>query len=82
MSDSAETIDDAEYVDTDGLVTVDGQPVVKASVKVRSNQVISVATADHYVSRAACVRDRTSPRSDIAASSRYTSEFGGQGTRM
>ena len=37
----------------DGLVTVDGQPVVKASVKVRANQTITVATADHYVSRAA-----------------------------
>ena len=38
---------------SDGLVTVDGQPVVKASVKVRDSQVIAVASADHYVSRAA-----------------------------
>jgi len=37
----------------DGLVTVDGAPVVKASVKVRPTQVIAVASADHYVSRAA-----------------------------
>jgi 23S rRNA (cytidine1920-2'-O)/16S rRNA (cytidine1409-2'-O)-methyltransferase len=37
----------------DGLVTVDGEPVVKASVKVRDNQVLEVAGADHYVSRGA-----------------------------
>jgi 23S rRNA (cytidine1920-2'-O)/16S rRNA (cytidine1409-2'-O)-methyltransferase len=37
----------------DGLVTVDGVPQVKASFKVRENQVIVVAGADHYVSRAA-----------------------------
>lgn len=37
----------------DGLVTVDGEPVVKASAKVRDNQVVEVAGADHYVSRAA-----------------------------
>ena len=32
---------------------MDGQPAVKASVKVRPDQVIAVASADHYVSRAA-----------------------------
>lgn len=37
----------------DGLVTVDGKPVVKASNKVRDNQVIEVAATDHYVSRGA-----------------------------
>jgi 23S rRNA (cytidine1920-2'-O)/16S rRNA (cytidine1409-2'-O)-methyltransferase len=37
----------------DGLVTVDGVPVVKASARVRDNQTISVAASDHYVSRAA-----------------------------
>ena len=37
----------------DGLVTVDGAPVVKASAKVRENQTIVVAETDHYVSRAA-----------------------------
>ncbi|TBN56161.1 TlyA family RNA methyltransferase [Glaciihabitans arcticus] len=37
----------------DGLVTVDGAPAPKASAKVRENQVIAVAGADHYVSRAA-----------------------------
>ncbi|TFC47510.1 TlyA family RNA methyltransferase [Cryobacterium sp. TMT2-10] len=36
-----------------GLVTVDGKPVVKASVKVRENQTIEVAATDHYVSRGA-----------------------------
>jgi 23S rRNA (cytidine1920-2'-O)/16S rRNA (cytidine1409-2'-O)-methyltransferase len=36
-----------------GLVTVDGMPVVKASAKVRENQVIDVAPTDHYVSRGA-----------------------------
>ena len=38
---------------TDGLVTVDGSPVVKASARVRDDQEIRVATSDHYVSRAA-----------------------------
>jgi 23S rRNA (cytidine1920-2'-O)/16S rRNA (cytidine1409-2'-O)-methyltransferase len=36
-----------------GLVTVDGKPVVKASAKVRNNQLIEVAATDHYVSRGA-----------------------------
>jgi 23S rRNA (cytidine1920-2'-O)/16S rRNA (cytidine1409-2'-O)-methyltransferase len=38
---------------SDGLVTVDGRPVVKASAPVRENQTIEVAGSDHYVSRAA-----------------------------
>lgn len=37
----------------DGLVTVDGVPVVKASAQVRDSQAIEVAGSDHYVSRAA-----------------------------
>ena len=37
----------------DGLVTVDGMPVVKASATVRESQLIEVAPTDHYVSRAA-----------------------------
>jgi 23S rRNA (cytidine1920-2'-O)/16S rRNA (cytidine1409-2'-O)-methyltransferase len=37
----------------DGLVTVDGVPVVKASLKVRDDQVLGVAPLDHYVSRGA-----------------------------
>jgi len=37
----------------DGLVTVDGVPAVKASAQVDDSQVIEVAGADHYVSRAA-----------------------------
>jgi 23S rRNA (cytidine1920-2'-O)/16S rRNA (cytidine1409-2'-O)-methyltransferase len=37
----------------DGLVTVDGKPQVKPSFKVREGQVVEVAGADHYVSRAA-----------------------------
>ncbi len=37
----------------DGLVTVDGQPVVKSSAKVRDDQEIVVAATDHWVSRAA-----------------------------
>ncbi|WP_431804078.1 TlyA family RNA methyltransferase [Microbacterium sp. bgisy203] len=36
-----------------GLVSVDGLPVVKPSVKVRGDQEITVAASDHYVSRAA-----------------------------
>jgi 23S rRNA (cytidine1920-2'-O)/16S rRNA (cytidine1409-2'-O)-methyltransferase len=38
---------------SDGLVTVDGKPVVKASAKVRDDAAIFVAGADHYVSRGA-----------------------------
>lgn len=37
----------------EGLVTVDGTPVVKPSAPVRDSQTIEVAGADHYVSRAA-----------------------------
>ncbi|MBX3099473.1 MAG: TlyA family RNA methyltransferase [Salinibacterium sp.] len=37
----------------DGLVTVDGAPVVKPSSSVGEQQVIEVAPADHFVSRAA-----------------------------
>ena len=37
----------------DGLVTVDGRPVVKASAQVADDAALEVAGADHYVSRAA-----------------------------
>lgn len=37
----------------DGLVTVDGHPIVKPSARVTDQQLIVVAAADHYVSRAA-----------------------------
>ena len=37
----------------DGLVTVDGRPVVRASAKVGEGQELVVAGADHYVSRGA-----------------------------
>lgn len=37
----------------DGLVSVDGRPVVKASTPVGDDSVIEVAGTDHYVSRAA-----------------------------
>lgn len=37
----------------DGMVTVDGRPVVKASAQIRAAQLIEVASSDHYVSRAA-----------------------------
>jgi 23S rRNA (cytidine1920-2'-O)/16S rRNA (cytidine1409-2'-O)-methyltransferase len=43
----------AAKVIADGLVTVDGVPVVKASHKVTGDQVIEVAPTDHYVSRGA-----------------------------
>ncbi|MET0976312.1 MAG: TlyA family RNA methyltransferase [Leifsonia sp.] len=36
-----------------GLVSVDGRPVLKASAKVRVDQELTVAGADHYVSRGA-----------------------------
>ncbi|MDO8382043.1 MAG: TlyA family RNA methyltransferase [Microbacterium sp.] len=38
---------------SDGLVTVDGRPVVKSSAKVEESSLIEVAAFDHYVSRAA-----------------------------
>jgi len=37
----------------DGLVTVDGRPVVKPSAQVADDAALDVAGADHYVSRAA-----------------------------
>ena len=37
----------------EGLVTVDGRPVVKASTPVTDDTLLEVARADHYVSRAA-----------------------------
>lgn len=37
----------------DGLVTIDGTPVIKASHPVREGQKLAVAGIDHYVSRAA-----------------------------
>jgi 23S rRNA (cytidine1920-2'-O)/16S rRNA (cytidine1409-2'-O)-methyltransferase len=37
----------------DGLVTVDGRPVVKASAQVADDAALEVESADHYVSRAA-----------------------------
>ncbi|WP_167044975.1 TlyA family RNA methyltransferase [Salinibacterium sp. ZJ454] len=37
----------------DGLVTVDGEPALKAAAKVDDEQNIEVAESDHYVSRAA-----------------------------
>lgn len=36
-----------------GLVSVDGRPVVKSSVKIDDHQLVEVAASDHYVSRAA-----------------------------
>ena len=38
---------------SDGLVTVDGRPVVKASARVEESSLIEVAAFDHYVSRVA-----------------------------
>jgi 23S rRNA (cytidine1920-2'-O)/16S rRNA (cytidine1409-2'-O)-methyltransferase len=38
---------------SNGLVTLDGAPAVKASMLVRDDQTIEVAGSDHYVSRAA-----------------------------
>ncbi|MGR0221739.1 TlyA family RNA methyltransferase [Agromyces sp. ZXT2-6] len=37
----------------DGVVTVDGRPVTKASYRVADDAVLEVAASDHYVSRAA-----------------------------
>lgn len=43
----------AATVIADGLVTVDGVPVTRASHRVRDDQLVEVAGADHYVSRGA-----------------------------
>ncbi|MFF1633713.1 TlyA family RNA methyltransferase [Leifsonia sp. NPDC058248] len=43
----------AATIIAEGLVTVDGLAVVRASAKVRDAQLIEVAGADHYVSRGA-----------------------------
>jgi 23S rRNA (cytidine1920-2'-O)/16S rRNA (cytidine1409-2'-O)-methyltransferase len=43
----------AASVIADGLVTVDGRVVIKASQKVGDEQTIAIAGADHYVSRGA-----------------------------
>ncbi len=43
----------AARVIADGLVTVDGKPVVKASHRVAESSVLEVAASDHYVSRGA-----------------------------
>ncbi|MFJ6652751.1 TlyA family RNA methyltransferase [Microbacterium sp. NPDC091313] len=43
----------ASQLIADGLVSVDGRPVVKASAPVADDALIEVAGADHYVSRAA-----------------------------
>ncbi|MDN4614539.1 TlyA family RNA methyltransferase [Leifsonia sp. F6_8S_P_1B] len=43
----------AATVIAEGLVTVDGRPELRASAKVRPEQVVEVAGADHYVSRGA-----------------------------
>ncbi|MFG6446106.1 TlyA family RNA methyltransferase [Microbacterium sp. P07] len=43
----------AAHLIADGMVTVDGVVVVKASAPVREEAVLEVAASDHYVSRAA-----------------------------
>lgn len=43
----------AAAVIAEGLVTVDGRPVLRPSAKVREDQTVAVAGADHYVSRGA-----------------------------
>jgi 23S rRNA (cytidine1920-2'-O)/16S rRNA (cytidine1409-2'-O)-methyltransferase len=43
----------AQTLIADGLVTVDGRPVVKAATPVAESAVLEVAVTDHYVSRAA-----------------------------
>ncbi|BDV30306.1 TlyA family RNA methyltransferase [Microbacterium terricola] len=43
----------AQSLITEGLVTVDGRPVVKPSAQVGDDVLLEVAVADHYVSRAA-----------------------------
>ncbi|TFB80708.1 TlyA family RNA methyltransferase [Terrimesophilobacter mesophilus] len=43
----------AAHLIGDGLVTVDGRPALKPSLRVRAEQELAVAATDHYVSRAA-----------------------------
>ena len=58
----------------DGLVTVDGRPVVKASTQVADDAALEVAGADHYVSRAAhkLIAGLDAFDVDVAAGSRST----------
>jgi 23S rRNA (cytidine1920-2'-O)/16S rRNA (cytidine1409-2'-O)-methyltransferase len=66
----------ASQLITDGLVTVDGRPVVKASVRVRASQLIEVADTDHYVSRAAHKLNAAIDAFDVRISGRVALDVG------
>jgi 23S rRNA (cytidine1920-2'-O)/16S rRNA (cytidine1409-2'-O)-methyltransferase len=66
----------ASQLITDGLVTVDGRPVVKASVRVRASQLIEVADTDHYVSRAAHKLNAAIDAFDVPISGRVALDVG------
>ncbi|TQJ32433.1 TlyA family RNA methyltransferase [Microbacterium sp. SLBN-146] len=60
----------------DGLVTVDGRPVVKPSTPVAETAAIEVAVADHYVSRAAHKLIAALDAFDIDVSGRVALDMG------
>lgn len=60
----------------DGLVTVDGRPVVKASTQVADDAVIEVAATDQYVSRAAHKLIAGLDAFDVAVAGRLALDMG------
>lgn len=60
----------------DGLVSVDGRPVVKASVQVPDDAELTVAVADHYVGRAAHKLIAALDAFDISAEGRLALDMG------
>lgn len=60
----------------DGLVTVDGHPVVKPSTLVGESQLIEVASSDHYVSRAAHKLNAAFDGFDVDPSGRLALDVG------
>lgn len=60
----------------DGLVSVDGRPVVKASAQVPDDAELTVAVADHYVGRAAHKLIAALDAFDISAEGRLALDMG------
>ena len=61
---------------TDGLVSVDGRPVIKASTPVRDDAELAVAGADHYVGRAAHKLIAAIDGFDVAVDGRLALDMG------
>lgn len=61
---------------SEGLVSVDGRPVVKASTSIADTSEISIAGADHYVGRAAHKLIAALDGFDVAAEGRLALDMG------